>query len=367
MSNNPIQAAFKQVNVHDLQFVSLFSTIETGVLGETERVGEIIDDEAYERFETHGFYNPWGTGFLSDRTHCDCCGHRLDYVCVIGAPDNRFFGVGRDCFIALGCDAESVESASVKVVRRTKRERENAARERKIADIAAKNVGFTEAYAAARKETVGIAADIAGKIARYGEPSEKQVAFLIRWHQERIAAQERIKASPLTLGKASVVGTLVSAKFRRLQGFYGGEEAKLALVVALESGHKVYAKIPLGTPYDVAETLSFPEGLVVPSLVGSTVAFKATLEPSENDSAFVFAKRVTKLTINGLPFEKPTWKDGGKGIVRQWAEEATRVSEEPKREREAARLAEATAQQAALHEFQRAAIEKFRAQFPELH
>lgn len=325
MSNNPIQATFKQVNVRDLQFVSLVTTIETGILGETEQVSHIIDDEAYERFEAHGFYNPWGTGFVNDRTHCDCCGHRVTYVCVVGAPDNRFFGVGRDCFTALGYDAQSVESASIEVVRRSKRQRENAARERKIAEIAQQNAGFAEAYAAARK-TTGIAGDIAGKIAQYGNPSEKQVAFLIRWHAERLTALERVKSSPLAAGKASVQGTVASAKFRRVKAFYGGgDEAKLALVVALESGHKVYVKVALGCPFDVTEGI-FPADLPVPSLVGAPVSFTATLEPSTDDPTFLFAKRAAKLEVNGLAVTKPKFSD--RGVVGQWADEANRVHDE---------------------------------------
>ena len=325
MSNNPIQAALKQVNVHDLKFVSLFTTVETGILGETEQVSSIIDAEAYERFHVHGFYNPSGTGFVGDRTHCDCCGHRVTYICIVGAPDNRFFCVGRDCFIALWSDAQSVESASIQVVRSVRRQRENVARERKIAEVAQQNAGFAEAYAAARKAT-GIAGDIADKIARYGDPSEKQVAFLIRWHAERLAALERVKSAPLVAGKATVQGTVASAKFRRVKSFYGGgDEAKLALVIALESGHKIYAKIPLGCPNDIAEGI-FPDGFSVPSLVGAPVGFTATLEPSNDDATFVFAKRVTKLKINDLAVVKPNISD--RGLVGQWADEANRAHDE---------------------------------------
>jgi hypothetical protein len=330
MNTNIIQQSLKATNVRDLVLVGLVVEVENTLHDERDLVFEVVNNEAYERFQRHGFYNPNGEQSTESRTHCDHCGHKVSYVCIIGGPDNRFYGIGRDCLVALdGLSQESlsaVNGASVKVVKAAKLQRQKAALAAQIASIAAQNAGFAEAYAAARKSS-GIAGDIADKIARWGNPSEKQVAFLVRWHAERIATQERVKA-PLAAGKASITGRIVSAKFKKLAGFQGGWEAKLALVVELESGHKVYAKIPLGHPQDVCgDERWFRDNCPVPALAGATVSFNATIERSD-DATFAFAKRVTKLVIDGWKFEKPNATNVSGGVVEGWATEAARLQDE---------------------------------------
>lgn len=129
-------------------------------------------------------------------------------------------------------------------------------------------------------------ADIWWKIAKYAEPSDKQVAFVERLVgrltekqtglDQREAESAALLASGATvpIGRQEVSGTVKSLKF--VDNAYGGS---LKMLVALDNGTRVYGTVP-NSICDVHD--------------GDRVTFTATFKASDRDPLFGFYSRPTK-------------------------------------------------------------------------
>jgi len=132
------------------------------------------------------------------------------------------------------------------------------------------------------------------------ELSEKQVAAAARVLQSDADYKarkeaEKAAAAPAPSGKVQVIGEVVSARWQ--ESAYG---STAKMVVKHESGYKVWATIPQKLWDTLEEQLGLTGTNVHASIedfVGKTVSFTATLEVSDDDASFAFAKRPTQATF----------------------------------------------------------------------
>lgn len=138
--------------------------------------------------------------------------------------------------------------------------------------------------------------DIAHRVNRYAEASDKQAALVDRLlsqiteryeqYLEREAAKEALVESGVAapLGKVTVTGTVVMERYDDdTYSPYGGSVHKMIVLHA--DGWKVWSTVPAAISGDVK--------------VGTHVEFTATLEPAKTnpDPLFVFAKRPGKARV----------------------------------------------------------------------
>lgn len=148
------------------------------------------------------------------------------------------------------------------------------------------NSDLWKAFMAAWPPFIG---DVAMKVNRYNDISEKQAAAIVKARQdalERIAQreQERANATPCPEGRMVVEGTVVSLKWKDSQ--WGGA---LKLTVKTDAGWLAWGTCPSALLHsDTAD-----DGLKA----GDRVQFTATVTPSDEDPIFGFFKRPTKATI----------------------------------------------------------------------
>lgn len=252
-------------------------------------VGEYTNDETggtspemeYEVYDKAAF----DALVIPRATRCACCGHGLKYICVFKHDETgESFFVGRDCaakierlkFSPMVASGEGMGIALAERAACTARER---------AFIAA----HPEAMKAVEWAHTGInstARDIVTKIRRFGEPSEKQTAFLIKLHAED--AQRRATATATApTGRQTVTGIIVSAKLATTD--FG---TRANIVVDIGGGVKVWG--------NGGTACMKPRGWNENDLIvtkGDRITFTASFEPSEKDPLFGFFKRPSKVTV----------------------------------------------------------------------
>lgn len=145
----------------------------------------------------------------------------------------------------------------------------------------------------------GFITDVLSKYRQYGSLSPKQVDAILaarRRDVERQAgwAKEAAEAAPVTPGRYTVTGTVVSAKWKSTQ--FG---LTLKMVVKLEDGAKVWGTVPKDILRELpevtdAEYYGEPDES---ALIGAEVSFDATVEVSDKDETFGFFKRPTKASV----------------------------------------------------------------------
>lgn len=130
-------------------------------------------------------------------------------------------------------------------------------------------------------------ADIAHKARRYGDASEKQVAFVERLLNEvdqKLAAyaerEPEPEVPPAPEGKVVVEGVIVHTEWR--ESAYGGS---LKMIVKADEGWKVWSTLPAS---------------LTGADKGDRVRFTATLTRSDRDQGFAFASRPTKGLVLAL-------------------------------------------------------------------
>ena len=141
--------------------------------------------------------------------------------------------------------------------------------------------------------------DITSKLFRYGNISRKQIEFCAKLATEGAEKQARAKAvaeavasmEPLTAGRASIEGTIKSAKF--VESYAGPDTLKIA--VSLDSGHTVYGTCPEALQSALNDTGEHP-GYIMPIHLyrGARVRMTVTLDPSVGDNDFAVYKRPSK-------------------------------------------------------------------------
>jgi hypothetical protein len=148
-------------------------------------------------------------------------------------------------------------------------------------------------------------ADIAAKARRYGEASDKQIAFverLLAEVDEKIRAQVAKDAEPVVEvppapeGKVTVEGEIVYTRWQ--DSDYGTGCTKMLVVT--DAGWKVWATMPQALALASAPVFNAAGdevGSAAAAGKGDRVRFTATLTRSDDDPAFALAKRPTKAEI----------------------------------------------------------------------
>lgn len=135
-----------------------------------------------------------------------------------------------------------------------------------------------------------MATDILGKAERYyltprqAEVLEANVVSYERMLERRRQAAELAAAGvKCPHGRHDIRGQVVSLKWHTSR--YGRRESTVQkMVVRTAAGWAVWATVPTGLPVDAVA-------------VGAQIEFQATVEPSDRDPLFGFAKRPTRAKI----------------------------------------------------------------------
>lgn len=237
--------------------------------------------------EGYKFTGAWGLG------RCDHCGATVRYTALMShQPTKGLIWVGEEC-LWNRFGLSSAEFHKLRETARLNRERQTKAEKlQKALD------GFDAAAIAAYQwatndtEASHIAVDIARKIEKYYDPSEKQLAFLVKLHTEhlererrkaeRAAAVDAGEITPCPEGRQTVRGVILSVKWVDDEFSYNG--GTLKMLVQDERGFRVYGTCP--------SSLSSSE-----ELRGSVVEFSANLQPKAADPTFGFYSRPTKARL----------------------------------------------------------------------
>ena len=265
-------------------------TIKGLPLDELEIVGVVSCCGEYEDPETGEFKPDYEMEFLNQALHdqatyqgkknrCSCCGHALKLACLcVHRPTLAGYYVGRDCAAKvqrLQVFGVAVKNASVALAER-------------IACIKRENAFLTahpeakDAYTYAKDTAYApkIAKDIVEKIRRYGDPSEKQIALLVKLVEEDITKRSRATAV-CTAGRQIIKGRVLGLKQKPGFGYKADPITKM--LVDTGTGVKLWGTVP--------------ERLVDQVQKGCVVEFSGTIEPSQDDPLFGFVKRPNNLRV----------------------------------------------------------------------
>ena len=270
----------KSLPVSDLKLVAVCE-LDSDNDGNVIPLIHIIDQQAYDEStcELHG-------------NHCNCCGHRLKYTCLIQhIPTKTLVPVGRDCARTIDGlrDLGLVDGISVALAqRRACDKKEQAFRSNNHAACAALDWAATGINRTAK--------DIYEKLRKYGSLSEKQVAFLIGIYNRDIATRATATGT-VPVGKQAIEGTILSVKPVGVEvrsdynRFYTTTHYKV--LVDLGNGAKIFGKCPPKV-YALGDATGARIG--VPEK-GQRVTFSATCNQSDKDPLFGFFERATKWTV----------------------------------------------------------------------
>lgn len=221
-----------------------------------------------------------------------------------GRLDHYHTTFGGICFKCNGSKGERVTAEVARKRERGRVQRRNAA-ERKVAARQEFHNAQMEAAEAAfpvlaawweEMEGNNFLTDLWGKAFDY-ELSEKQIAAAaatIARKRDRQAARQAEKdaAAPAPSGKLEVTGEVVSVKYQ--DSDFGGA---WKMIVKGEGGFKVWATIPAKL-WDALEAEADEDHNVqAEEFIGRQVKFTATLEVSDRDESFAFAKRPSKASL----------------------------------------------------------------------
>jgi hypothetical protein len=216
---------------------------------------------------------------------CACCGStRLVYVCtVVHKPTMLAFPMGSTC-------AHKLNGLQGNLTHRIAAAKEKVRQIKQVATWVAHHPEHADVIAWARSEGAHhIARDMAGKLAKWGSISTKQVDFLYKLQDQAeqqvarkaVQAAELASAPDLEAGRYEISGEVLTTKWQE-NNFGYGAAATLKMLVKLANGNKVWGTAP-GNIADEVDR-------------GSTVSFVASVEVSKDDSHFGFYKRPAKAT-----------------------------------------------------------------------
>lgn len=219
---------------------------------------------------------------------CDHCGARIRYTAILRhLPTGEHIHVGETCL-----DNRFERSTADFQAMRKQAELDRAEHRIKtaVAAFVAANpdLAFMTSWETTREaSTNDFVIDVAGKLRKYGELSERQVAAvraaLVRdaeWAAKKAvvqaakdAAEAANPAQPVPTGRIVLTGEVLTTKYVDSQ--FG---STLKMLVKEDRGFKVWGTVP--NSLDVER--------------GDRVAFTATVEPSKDDATFGFFTRPSK-------------------------------------------------------------------------
>jgi hypothetical protein len=209
---------------------------------------------------------------------CACCGARISYACMgVERATMKGFYLGRTCAHHIDGLA-AMDSVQAK---RLKDRAKSKARIRKLKSDHPRLLPFIEW--AEGQEFGSIARDIVSRFADGRKMSFKQARLLVRLkgqsaeHEARKArwAEEKAAAPPLESGRQKVVGTILKVEER--ENDWG---IVWKMTVKLDDGNMLWGTVPRDLEANK----------------GDRVEFTATIEVSDRDEHFGFAKRPSKAT-----------------------------------------------------------------------
>lgn len=228
--------------------------------------------------------------------HCQHCGAQLRYCCIFRNGENgELIVVGETCAetrMGLTLDSFKIdrakEAAAALETRRWRQEQisqwigDSPDREELISWIAGQGGEFFYS--------------LIHYFNRWGRLTEGQEAAARRSREkeaEKAArmAQQKANSEPAPEGRAEVTGTVVNIKVQL--SYYGGRETATPKMLVDCGSYRVWSTIPSDIYLD-----DWSSGENVPGVkVGDKVTFTATLQQSDDDPSFAFAKRPTKSSI----------------------------------------------------------------------
>lgn len=221
---------------------------------------------------------------------CHICGAFALYLAVFyHEPSNEYIKTGQDCATKLDMGERSAFQSFRKAVRAALGNIAGKAKAQMILaehDLDALWPIYDGGWKAEYEQQEEIVIDIVGKLVRYGNLSERQIAFLARL-EKQIVKRPEIKArwqaekdaaEPVPEGRQQVSGIVVKRDWQ--ENDFGGRPV---WTVKDDRGFAVWGTVP----DKIAPTVS----------KGDRVSFVATLTQSDTDSKFGFAKRPAKVEI----------------------------------------------------------------------
>ena len=258
----------KRLPLNELRIVAVvevFYDPDAGENGETTVKMEVMSgcQELWDKFPML---------LPKDVIFCDCCGHKLKYVCaILHTPTGEGFFIGRDCankIASLQHDLRFADATTVAMAERIACDR----RERAFIQA---HPEAAPVIAAAKASPMHFIQELVAKLRQYGTLSDKQIAAMastLANDKQRRAIATRTAPT----GRCCVSGTLLSVKKvpNRFKRFSYDPDFTLKMTVDLDGGVRVHGTLPRGCE----------------SKPGSVIYFAATFEPSQNDPLFGFFK-----------------------------------------------------------------------------
>lgn len=238
-------------------------------------------------------------GRMSDHAHggsCHVCGALAFYrVIWFHRPSNTYIATGYDCAEKLGGGDADVFRRLKDEVARAKKAKAGKAK----AQLILKELGMERAWEIAQLDWSPhnrqrpIIKDLVGKLIKYGDLSEKQIAFLGKlveqhdhWENnkekieaERQAEKEAAEPIPFDNVRGTIKGKVLSVK--QVDSDFG---MMTKILVVADEGWKVYGSAPSSL---------LREGLER----GCFVKFDAKVTVSKDDAKFGFFSRPTKAAL----------------------------------------------------------------------
>lgn len=227
-------------------------------------------------------------------SQCSHCGAHIRYAALmIHEATKTLLYVGEICLTGR---FEALTQAQFRQLRETARlNRERRTRDERITAFVAEHPEAQRILDYTGDNT--FVNDIAYKFRRYTEMSPRQLEAALKAidrDAERAARTAEREAAAAKLveqgvkaptGKQTVEGVIVSVQER--EGYMGGTTT-WKMVVRTDEGWSVWSTVPAAIDVD------WSKGETMEDLKGRRIRFNATLEPSDRDPLFAFAKRPTK-------------------------------------------------------------------------
>ena len=248
------------------------------------------------------------TARYGDCFQCDHCGARIRYVAVVRHnPTGDHIAVGETC---LGNRFERATADFQQLRKQAQLDREQQRLLKAFNE-------FREAHTEVDWDVIdasenGFVIDVVRKLRTWGSISDKQLAAIqtaVVRDAEKAAAPV-VPTVPVPTGKVVIEGKVVSLQWR--ENDYGSVHKALVIVTTPEGEYKIWTTVAkalegqwgclgCGSTGVVCnngcDSQNYTAGYIGAVEVGDTIRFTATVDRSDRDESFGFAKRPTKASI----------------------------------------------------------------------